>query len=395
MITGLGKDFFYPSKEGVRLTNLFPSINDIAFADKNPDTITRNILNNYALLTGRNLAQGDPIRLIFDTVILEIIQQRNVIDFSAKMNLLAYASGDFLDHIAAFYSVYRLQAASATAPIIFTLNEPLNYNAVIPEGTRLTPNGKIIFALSEEVIIPMGQTTSAPVPAVCDTPGTSGNGFVPGQISSFIDSLNFPVKCYNSETSSNGSDTEDDEAFRERIHLAPESFSNAGSTKAYEFFALSADPNILSVAVLGPPETEPGNVNIYPLMKGGVLPDSDTLLKVLKACSADDTRPDTDYVHALAPEIITYDVNLSFWIPQSKSEQLEAITDSVTSAVYSWASWQRSALGRDINPSRLIHDVLDAGASRAVVASPAFTDIKKYQVAHASNIAVHFSDFDD
>ena len=377
------------------MTNLFPSINDIAFADKNPDTITQNILNNYALLTGRNLAQGDPVRLIFDTVILEIIQQRNVIDFSAKMNLLAYAPGDFLDHIATFYSLARLQASSAYCNVVFSMTAPLTYSVTIPKGTRLTPDGKIIFALSEDVTISAGNTSSVPAPALCSSPGTVGNGFVPGQVNSIIDTLNLPIRVSNSDTSSGGTDTEDDEAFRERIHIAPESFSNAGSLKAYEFFARSADSNIISAAVIGPPDIEPGNINLYVLLKGGTLPDSDTLQKVLDTCSADDTRPDTDYVHALAPEIITYDVDLSFWIPQNKSEQLDAITDSVTSAVYSWVSWQRSALGRDINPSKLIHDVLDAGASRAVITSPAFTDLKKYQVAHASNIALHFSDFDE
>ena len=76
--------------------------------------------------------------------------------------------------------------------------------------------------------------------------------------------------------SSGGSEQEDNDRFRERIKLAPESFTNAGSRMAYRFHAMQAHPNIVDVAVLSP---VPGTVELYPLLSTG-LPDDSILTPV-------------------------------------------------------------------------------------------------------------------
>lgn len=65
-----------------------------------------------------------------------------------------------------------------------------------------------------------------------------------------------------------GADIESDDRLRDRIILAPESFSVAGPKGAYIYWAKTAHQNIIDVAVESP---EPGTVNVYPLMKDGVL----------------------------------------------------------------------------------------------------------------------------
>ena len=378
-------------------SELFSSLPDINFASKDPDTITQEVISRYELITGRSLARADPVRLFLNAVILELVQQRNAIDFAAKMNLLAYSEGDYLDHLGANLGVTRLGASSAVTTIQFTLSQALTYDAVIPEGTRLTNDGKIYFATTEEVTISAGELT-ATITAQCTESGIIGNDYVPGQISRIVETLPYDITARNIDTSSGGDETESDDAFRERIQIAPETFTNAGSLKAYEYYARSADSSISAVSVVTnhiDSSISPGNVNIYVLLNGGVIPDNEILQKVLDSCSADDVRPDTDYVHALAPEVIDYTVNVDYWIDADKAGQNVTIRDNVNAAIGEFIRWQRSALGRDINPSRLNYDILAAGAKRCVIHDPIFTGISKSMVAMGTIGEINYMGLED
>ena len=129
-------------------------------------------------------------------------------------------------------------------------------------------------------------------------------------------------------------------------------------------------------------------MNIYPLMTGGTLPSDEVLDEVLAACSAQDVRPDTDYVHVLRPEAVSYDLDVTFWVDEQDSSRAMLIRDSCVEAVDGWILWQRSALGRDINPSELTHRLVDAGAKRCEVRSPVFRVLKDWQVGMCGNKSV-------
>lgn len=362
-------------------SDLFPALADIVFAEKAADEIESAIITQYETLAGRTLAKGDPVRLFLEAIVLVIIQQRALIDYAAKQNLLAYADGDYLDHIGALLEVTRLEASRAMTTLKFTLSEVQPSAVIIPEGTRATPGGgTILFATTESVDIPAGER-EAEVTAQCTLSGTQGNGYVPGQIRKLVDPFPFEMTVENITETYGGSDTETDENFRERIQIAPESFSVAGPTGAYEYWARSAHQGIIDVAVLGPPDTEPGNVNIYPLMTDGDLPTQEILDAVYEVCNADDKRPDTDFVHVLSPEPVEFELNVSYWIDRKRATQAAQIQRAVEEAVNAWALWQRSKLGRDLNPSELNHRMVAAGAKRTEIVSPEFRVLTASQVA--------------
>ena len=62
--------------------------------------------------------------------------------------------------------------------------------------------------------------------------------------------------------------------------------------------------------------------------------------------------------------------------------QTVQIQTAVEEAVMGWVTWQRSKLGRDINPSELNHRMVTARAKRTEIISPVF------QVLNASQVAV-------
>lgn len=378
----------------MKKSDLFPALNDISFADKDPDSISREIITAYESASGRTLAQSDPVRIFLDVITLIIIQQRNLIDIAAKNNLIAYAEDDYLDHIGALFGVSRLGATHSACTVAFSLSAPWGYDVTVPAYTRITADGKITFSPSAAITIKKGETAKS-CPAICNTSGTIGNGFLPGQINKIVDRFPSSLSVTNTTESAGGTDIESDEAFRERIHIAPEHYSTAGPAKAYEYFAKSADPDIIDVKVLTPPDTEPGHVVIIPLMTGGTLPSDDVLNKVMAAVSNNDVRPDTDYVAVMKPDAVNYSLRVNYWTENRNSAMLADIHAAVGQAVSDWALWQKSKLGRDINPSELTRRIISAGAKRCEIISPAFTALSPNQIASVSDSLVSFAGLED
>lgn len=378
-------------------SDLFPALEDITFAEKSGEEIESAIISTYESLTDRTLAKGDPIRLFLETIVLIIVQQRSYIDYAAKQNLLAYAQGDYLDHIGALFGVTRLAASNALTTLRFILSEPQTSAIVIPEGTRASPGGgTILFATTETVEIPAGDTEIT-VTAECTHSGTQGNGYVAGQIKMLVDPFPFEMGIENITESHGGSDIESDENFRERIQIAPESFSVAGSAGAYKYFARTAHQDIIDVGMpdMYEEDFEPGHVDLYILMKDGTLPSDEVLGKVLEICNADDVRPLTDYVTASAPEIVNFDLNVKYFIDRANATQSTQIQAAVENAIQTWVTWQRSKLGRDLNPSELNHRIIAAGAKRAEIISPVFRTVKYKELAIPSSQTITFGGLED
>ncbi len=102
---------------------------------------------------------------------------------------------------------------------------------------------------------------------------------------------------------------ESDDEYRHRIQLSWYARNTAGSTNAYNYLALSCDPDVLSAQAYGPPVTQPGNVDMYILSRSGNgIPSQALLDKVTAALSPDDTRPMTDFVTVKAASNLDYSV---------------------------------------------------------------------------------------
>ena len=372
-------------------SELFPSLNEIIFASKDTSAIEREIINLYEQLADRTLSRADPVRLFLEAVTLIIIQQRNIIDFTGKMNLLAYATGDYLEHIGSALNVTRLAASPAVTTLEFTLSEAQPVNIIIPSGTRITAGDNIYFATSEALTIEAGNLTGQ-VKAICTSSGTIGNGYLAGQLRRIVDVFPYEMHCVNITESAGGTETESDENLRERIQLAPESFTTAGSFGAYKYFARSANSDIGDAAVTNP---QPGHVNIYPLMRDGSIPPEEVLNQVLEVCTANDLAPDTDYVHVLAPEIMYYDLEVKYFIDRDNAAQANYISSQIQSAIESWITWQYNKLGRDINPSELNYRIIKAGAKRCEIYTPAFRVLNAYEIAICANKNITFGGLEE
>lgn len=369
-----------------------PYVPDIDFAVKDPMVIANEVIVDYEAaflaLTGiaKALAPGDPVRLHLLVVCHWLSHQRTLIDFTGKQNLLKYAVGDYLDNLAALYGerAMRLPSSPALTTLRFTLAGPLAFGATIPKGTMCQAPTAVVFKTLTDGIIAAGDV-SVEVNAQALVDGTVGNGFAPGQVASIINwNQPYGMSVTNTVITAGGSEKETDEQYRYRVWLAIESFSTCGPRDAYEFWTLSAHPDIMQAVIHSEPDIA-GEVWIYPLLQGGQIPTQPILDLVLAVCSANTRRPVTDYVSVFAPTVFTYRLNMDYWVERDNEVLLETIKDNVEAAVADWILWERSYVSRDLNCDELRKRCLQAGAKRIVVHTPTPT----FQPMAYNQLAVH------
>lgn len=363
---------------------------DIEFVDGDAEKIKAAVFNDYTRITGRTLAQGDPVRLFLLVVSEAIVRLVNNQNYIGKQNLLKYASGGNLDNLGAFSDTPRIPASAATTTLLITLAAKREQETIVKAGTRVTTDSGIYFATNEDAAVLAGNLTTT-VKATCQTVGTVGNGFPPGEIKSVVDLVAYVASIVNMTTSAGGADEESDDDYRERIHEAPERFSTAGPTGAYEYWVKSANSAIIDVTVYSP---SAGVVEIRPLLTGGTIPEQEVLDTVGAILNNEKVRPLTDQVQVKAPETVSYDISLTYYIDQGISES--TVQEAVSAAIDSYKLWQSGKIGRDINPSRLIADVMTVlGVKRVIVTSPTFTKLTNVQVAQAGTVAASLGGSED
>lgn len=351
---------------------------DISFIDTDTETLVNALIRAYELFTGRTLYPADPARLFILWAADIIIQERVLIDESAKRNVPRYAKGEYLDSLAEiFKDVYRLEATAAQTTFRCYITIAQAGQTLIPTGTRITVDGEITFETTQSMYIPAGQLY-IDIPAVCQTAGTVGNDFVPGQITQIVDVYPFYDKVENITTSAGGTNEETDAAFYERMRESMESFSTAGPSGGYIYFAKTASSEIADATATN---TTAGVADIRVLCAGGQLPTEEIITKVQTILSADKTRPMTDNVVVAAPDIIQFDIDFTYYIPLPSANSAAVIAVDVGKAVEEYKKWQTEKMGRDVNPSHLHYLLMKTGIKRADIRSPAFTTIARNEVA--------------
>ncbi len=191
---------------------------------------------------------------------------------------------------------------------------------------------------------------------------------------------------------------EDDASLRERIWLAPEQFSNAGSAGAYRFHARSASSAIVDVAVVGPDlallggnwvssnGVPAGQVRLHPLTKTG-LPSAAVKDAVYTACNADTVRPLTDYVQVLDPVRVGFVVVAH--VRPYKNADAQVAMSAAQAAADTLAAHLRAGLGRDIVRSQWIAALQAYGVYQVELLQPAADRVlAAYEWADCSSITL-------
>lgn len=354
--------------------------------------MVRDYQDRYKAITGKDvvLDRADPMSLILYALSIQVYQALLYVDKTGKQDLLKYSYGAYLDNLAAMKGIAREQAKPSRAMIRFTLSGIRPSTVEIPEGTRVT-NGEVYFQTESHAEIPSGES-SVDVAAECTTSGVVGNNLEVGEINILVDPVPYVAKVANTEPTTGGADIEDDDTLKDRIYIAPSKYSVAGPEESYRYWVKTYNSNISDVLIHS---DDPVDVVIEFIMNDGELPSESMLLGVQKFLSDEQIRPLTDRVTVKAPETVEYKVNVKYFVNQSDLKKVDTIKTAVNAAVDDYIQWQRSKIGRDINPSQLIQQMVSAGAKRVEVALPVFQVIGKANVAKLSSKTVTYGGLED
>ena len=360
---------------------------NLNFIDIDVDQLEADAKQILEETLGYTIAPASPIFLLVKSFLAIILNQQVLLDWAAKQNLLAFASGDYLSALGQLVGCERIPATAASTAVQINLSAPRQSSTSIAQGTRITADNQTFFSLDEEVVFLPGETSKTST-ATCLSLGEVGNGFAAGELNLIVDPQPFLQSIVNITTSDGGADAEDDESLRERIHIAPESFACAGPEGAYVAKTKEVSSLISDVAVAS---SAPQHVEIYLLMADGQPPSDQIISMVQEHLSAKTVRPLNDIVTVHAPNPVNYSIDVTCYISNDDSAQDAQIISSAESAVEEFIAWQSSCLGRDLNPSKLISLLMDAGVKRVEVNSPSFTLVSNISVATCTGHQIHFS----
>lgn len=344
-------------------------------------------------VTGQTITLGDADdrRLLLKAAAYYLFQGYAMVDNAGKMNLYKYSIGDFLENLGAAKQVSRLPAAGATTTIRFSLSAARTSATGIPAESRVTAGDGVYFATNEYAEIPAG-STYVDVRATCTTTGVNGNNYAIGEIQHMVDIVPYIDTVSNITKPEGGRDVESDDELRQRMYLAPDGYTDAGSKGGYEYYVREFDPAISDVKAISP---SPRAVEIRVLLEDGAIPGSEFLSALAEYMEEQEIRKLTDVLTVLAPTVVNYALQFTYYINESDRNRAETIQTNVEAAYQDYILWQRSKIGLDINPDELVQRVKAAGAKRVSITYPVYTVVNSNSVAVCNSISVNYGGLED
>lgn len=347
---------------------------------------------DYEQRAGKVLQPAHIERLLINTFAYREHLLRQQVNEAYRQQHPRFATGLMLDLCGDDVSTPRLQAQPALTTLRFTVVLSGLEQIAVPKGTRVNA-GQTSFVTTEAALLTAAQS-SAEVAAECTETGIVGNGWSVGQINSLAERLHptIDVAVSNTTVSAGGVEIEGDEAYRERVLLAPESFSVAGPVGAYQYWARQASPAVVDVHVAndtdGGGQPIGGRVAVTVLAKDG-LPNAELIGKIQAALSAEKRRPLCDTVVVKAPTAVDYTLDAELTLFTGTDARTAKAAAEQAWAVYEAA--RRSRLGLDIVPLDIQTALKVAGVYNVVLHNLPLTVVKPDQWARCTSTTIRIA----
>jgi phage-related baseplate assembly protein len=359
-----------------------------------PNLILADMVAAFQVAAGRTLQPAQVERLLINLYAYRESLVRNAIQYAGQQNLLAYAAFPMLDYLGQLLSVTRLPAQGSSTTLEFTLANALSVSYTITAGTEVGTNDKqFVFATTSDLTFPPGSVTGT-ILAIATVPGVGADGYLVGQINVQLNPSVLIQAVTNTTVSGDGASPETDEHLRARIQAAPNQFSVAGPEGSYRYFTLSVDPSVADAQITSP---APGQVSVYVLtgpitVQPGPAPNpvgiasAALLAKVTAALSADNVRPLTDTVNALAVAEVDYQIagTITLYADADPASTMAA----ANTAAQEYAIALASRIQRDIVPSQIIEALSVSGVYQVALTAPGYSQLQPGQWANCIAITL-------
>lgn len=342
----------------------------------------------YKELTGEDLLlyPADSRRIMINVTAGKLYQLAVIMNERHKQNFLQYMYGEFTRNWAANFGFHESGIERATVTLRFHLAEMQQVDVTIPTGTRATSGDHVFFETDEELVIPAGEKY-ADTSATCTVDGTAGNGYMVGQLNILADPVNLIESVENITNSVGGHDEYTNQELKNLIYNFPATYSTAGPEEGYAALAKKYSANVVDARVIS---NKQALVQIYLLLQNGSIPDQEYRQKVYQYICDSKAIPDTDKVEILAPEVVPYEIEATYYISESRKDIADGIGNSIEGAVSEFKDYTEGKIGRSINPGVLVAFASASGALRLEIVSPAYRALKETQVAICSKIALKY-----
>lgn len=362
---------------------------DVKVVSDDLSEVLAQTIADYEARTGKTLQPAHIERLLINTYAYRETLARKAINEAYRQQHPRFATGLMLDLCGDDVNTPRLEATAARCTIRFTLTTTKAEPVLIAQGTQIAAGETVFQTITSGTLSPSSRTLD--LEASCLQIGVSGNGFAAGQINTLVNPIN-GVTAVNTTVPTGGAAEESDEAYRQRILLAPESFSVAGPVGAYEYFARRVSPTICDVHVdnLTGVDGLPigGQVRVTLLTKNGV-PSSELVREVQVFLSGERVRPLCDTVTVTAPAVVDYmlDAELVLYTGVNTAEVLAA-------AKRAWADYEaarREKLGLDIVPLDIQTTLKVSGVYNVILKKPMLIVVKPDQWSRCTSVNIRAS----
>ncbi len=381
---------------------------DLTLAATDGDTVYGEMIADYKARTGKTLAPGDPRAMVLRVVAYFIAQARTLVDFGAKQSLIRYVADPFIEELGKLTGVTRNPAEPSEVTVRFTFDVATR---TVAAGKRVS-DGTHLWAARDTVTGSM-LVDYVDVVCVCTVAGPDSNGVAVGFINTAVDDIPGLISCVNTTESAGGTTVEPIEAYRARIMTAAEETSTCGNRLAYEAAAEAASPSVIDARAIGPNDgaytvgSAPSAGGVYLCIikgsrdpEGNVIsaepePDSGLISLVNAALQDDQVKKLTDSLTVKAPAYYDISPSVTYYIAKSRSGYVDEIKAAVEKAFDDWCVWQQAKIGRDVNPSKLTADLVNAGAKRTLVSAPAYHAIHIDEVTRVGYCILSYGGLED
>ena len=363
---------------------------DVKVIDDNLDTTLAETIRDYETRADKTLRPAHIERLLINTFAYRETLARQQFNEAYRQQHARFATGLMLDLCGDDVATPRLSAQAAMTTLRFIAPDISGATTIsVPKGTRAQV-GELVFATAESGVLKASQKT-VDLLAVCATVGVVGNGWAAGQINNLLDKLHatISVTVSNITVPSGGVEDEEDDAYRERILLAPESFSIGGTVGAYKYFARQFSPVICDVETSNDKDVNGndigGTVVVSVLTKDG-LPGTELLTQLEKSFQSERMRILCDKPSARAPQVINYTLNAELTLYTGANE-----LETIAAAKAAWTAYEaqrRLKLGGDIVPLDIQTVLKVPGVYNVTLKNLSWTVLSRTQWARCTSVTI-------
>ncbi|ADO83702.1 baseplate J/gp47 family protein [Ilyobacter polytropus] len=372
-------------------------MSNINYYNETGEEIETRGVNTFKNLTGITLREGDERRSLIKVLSYLLYTHGKKINYAGANNFVRFADETTIELHGENKEVDRGEASKASTTLQYKREGNLSERQPIPMGSRVTAGGQAIFETTETAYFEINYTT-ATVNAECTEEGSSGNGYVSGQINTIIDSIPFVTSVTNITESDGGSDVQDIEEYRKDINESMEGYSIAGPSGAYRYHALNAHPTITDAYV---EQLSEGVIGVWILAEDGEIPSDDAIADTLSRLSSKTVRPLTDTVEVNKCTQASYNIDFDYYINEAVESSTLTIQNEVDTVVSDWVASNKSKLGKDVVPDSLTGDLMsievngEKALKRLVIREPAYSETSGKQVAVAETISAVYAGVED